>query len=200
MMKRMAFLALPVFLILLGSCASTSVSRLDPAKTVDLSGRWNDSDSQFVARAMIDDVLGRPWLSDFRDENKRKPVVIIGVIRNRSEEHIDAETFTKDIERELTNSNRVTFVANAEEREAVRSERFDQQAQANPETIKRLRQETGADFYLRGVITSTTDAVEGKRVVAYKVDLELIHIETNEKAWIGSKEIKKLITQSKNKP
>jgi penicillin-binding protein activator len=199
MMKRIAFFAAPVFIILLGSCATT-VSRLDPAQTVDLSGRWNDSDSQFVAQAMVDDVLGRPWLSDFQGANKRKPVVIIGVIRNRSEEHINAETFTKDIERELINSNRVAFVASAEEREAVRSERFDQQLQANPDTIKRLHQETGADFYLRGVINSTTDAVEGKRLVAYKVDLELISIETNEKAWIGTKEIKKLITQSSFKP
>ena len=199
MMKRIAFFAVPVLAILLGSC-QTTVTRVDPTETIDLSGRWNDSDSKLVAQAMVDDVLDRPWLSDFRDTNRRKPVIIIGVIRNRSEEHINAETFTNDIERELINSNRVSFVASADEREAVRSERFDQQVQANPDTIKRLRQETGADFYLHGTINSTTDAVEGKRVVAYKVDLELINIETNEKAWIGTKEIKKLIKQSDFKP
>lgn len=199
MMKRVAFFVAPLFVILLGSCATT-VSRIDPAETVDLSGRWNDTDSKSVAQAMIDDVLDRPWLSDFRAENKRKPVVIVGAIRNRSEEHISSETFTNDIERVLINSNKVSFVASAEERDAVRSERFDQQLQSNPDTIKRLRQETGADFYLHGVINSTTDAVEGKRVVSYKVDLELINIETNEKAWIGTHEIKKLITQSSFKP
>jgi len=33
--------------------------------------------------------------------------------------------------------------------------------------------------------------------VLYKVTLELINIETNEKVWIGTKEIKKLIEQRK---
>ena len=42
--------------------------------------------------------------------------------------------------------------------------------------------------------------VEGKKVVFYKVNLELINIETSEKVWIGDKEIKKVIGQSKYKP
>jgi len=199
-MRRFAFLALPVLLAVLGSCATNSVTRIATDTTVDLSGRWNDTDSRLVAQAMTSDVLDRPWLSDFRAANNRKPVVIVGTIRNRSEEHINAETFTKDIERELTNSNKVTFVANDQEREAVRQERLNQQTESSPETMKRLGQETGADFFLRGVIASTTDAVSGKRVVAYQIDLELIQMETNEKVWIGSKVIKKLIEQSQVSP
>jgi hypothetical protein len=38
-----------------------------------------------------------------------------------------------------------------------------------------------------------TDAVEGEKVVFYKVDLALTNIETNEQVWIGDKEIKKVI-------
>jgi len=179
------------------SCASRSVTRLAADTQVDLSGRWNDSDSQQVAQAMIDDVLRRPWLEDFRAQEGRKPVLIVGTIRNRSSEHIDASTFSKDIERELINSGRVSFVASRNERDEVRDERLDQQTEADPETIKRLGKETGADFFLSGLITSQTDAVEGKRVVLYKVDLELINIESNEKVWIGSKQIKKYVEQSK---
>ena len=190
---------MPVLLAFLGSCAS-SVTRLASDATVDLSGRWNDTDSRLVAQAMTSDVLNRPWLSDFLAANSRKPVVVVGAIRNRSEEHINTETFTNDIERELTNSNKVTFVANDQEREAVRLERLNQQSEASPETMKRLRQETGADFFFRGVIASTTDSVSGKRVVAYQIDLELVQMETNEKVWIGSKVIKKLIERSQASP
>jgi hypothetical protein len=35
--------------------------------------------------------------------------------------------------------------------------------------------------------------------VFYKVNLELINIESNEKVWIGDKQIKKVIEQSKRK-
>ncbi len=188
-----------VLALLLGSCTTYSVSRVSADTQIDLSGRWNDTDSRQVAQDMIDDVLRRPWLVDFVGRAGEKPVVIVGGIRNRSSEHIDSGIFTKDIERELINSGQVRFVASSEEREGVRDERMDQQIQANPETIARLGMETGADFYLGGVITSQTDAIEGKRVISYKVDLELIHIETNEKVWIGSKQIKKYIEQRRSK-
>ncbi|MBC8415777.1 MAG: penicillin-binding protein activator LpoB, partial [Candidatus Cloacimonetes bacterium] len=39
----------------------------------------------------------------------------------------------------------------------------------------------------------------GKAAKFYQVDMELINVETNEKVWIGSKEIKKIIQKSKAK-
>jgi uncharacterized protein (TIGR02722 family) len=194
----LCFAACAVFVFV--SCSSaTKVTRVASDTQIDLSGRWNDTDAQLVAEAMISDVLRRPWINDFTGENGRKPVVIVGEIRNRSREHIETLIFTKSLERELINSGKVKFVANSAEREGVRSERMNQQTDASPETMKRLGQETGADFYMGGVITSETDRVDGERVVFYKVNLELINMESNEKVWIGDKEIKKFIEQSKYK-
>jgi hypothetical protein len=87
----------------------------------------------------------------------------------------------------------VEFVANTLQRDDVREERLEQRDWASDETVKKLREETGADFILLGAIKSITDQVEGKRVVSYQTDLELINIETNVKAWIGTKKIKKAI-------
>jgi penicillin-binding protein activator len=184
------------------SCASgpsRTVTRVSSDTQIDLSGRWNDTDAQQVANAMITDVLARPWLGDFTGANQRKPVVIVGDVKNRSSEHIETLVFTKSLERELINSGKVKFVASSDERSGVQNELLAQQSEASPETMKRLGQATGADFYLGGVITSVTDAVDGKRVVFYKVNLELINVETSEKVWIGDKEIKKFIGQSKYK-
>ncbi|MDR1931692.1 MAG: penicillin-binding protein activator LpoB [Spirochaetales bacterium] len=183
------------------SCSSTrSVTRVSADTQIDLSGRWNDTDAQLVAEAMIADVLRRPWISDFTGANDKKPVVIVGDVRNRSTEQIETLVFTKSLEKELINSGKVRFVASEAERAGVREERMNQQTEASPESMKRLGQETGADFYLGGVITSVTDRVDGQRVVFFKVNLELIDMETNEKVWIGDKEIKKIIEQSRYKP
>jgi penicillin-binding protein activator len=203
-MKRLlpAYTVLLLSALVFASCASgpsRTVTRVSADTQIDLSGRWNDTDAQQVANAMITDVLARPWLGDFTGENKRKPVVIVGEVKNRSSEHIETLVFTKSLERELINSGKVKFVASANERSGVQNELLAQQSEASPETMKRLGQETGADFYLSGVITSVTDAVEGKRVVFYKVNLELINIETNEKVWIGDKQIKKVVGQAKYK-
>lgn len=198
-MKIAKTFALISLTILVASCATPSrtVERTAADTQTDLSGRWNDTDARLVAEEMIDDLLNRPWLNRFSSDAGREPVVIVGTVRNLSSEHIDTNTFINDIERELVNSGMVRFVAAASQREELRSERMDQQTQASQDTIARLGEETGADFMLQGSISSVVDAVEGQRAVFYQVDMELISIETNEKVWLGQKEIKKVIEQSK---
>jgi penicillin-binding protein activator len=186
-------------LILSGCGASKTVTRVEPNEQIDLSGDWNDTDSRLVAEGMIKDVLGQPWLTGFTGDKKRTPVVIVGTVRNRTTEHIATTAFIKNLERELINSGRVEFVANKEERQEVRDERQDQQEFSSAETLKKFQQETGADFMLRGDITSIVDAEGGQQVKYYQVNLELVNIETNKKAWIGEKKIKKLVAQSGSK-
>lgn len=200
-MSRLAVICFIMGAMLLVSCATTSrsVERTSADTTIDLSGRWNDTDSRLVAEEMIADVLQRPWLEEFTTVQSKKPILVVGKVRNKSSEHIATATFIKELERELTNSGKVKFVAGDSEREDVRKEREDQQSQAREDTAKKLAAETGADFMLQGTISSVEDAVEGKKVVYYQIDLELVHIETNEKSWIGTKKIKKVISQDKNK-
>ena len=191
-----AVVLLTVFI--LASCASTQVKRTETDEVIDLSGRWNDTDSRLVAEEMVSDSLSRAWLSDYTAAKGAKPVLIVGTIRNKSSEHIETGVFIKDIERELINSGKVKFVASKIERDEIREERKDQQTFATMESVKDLVAETGADFMMIGQIASVTDAVDGKKVVLYQVDMEIINLESNEKVWIGSKEVKKLIKKSKS--
>lgn len=182
--------------VLLGGCATTTVDRVDIEDVKDLSGRWNDTDSRLVSEEMIRNCLGRSWVSDFVAATNREPVVIVGTVRNLSSEHIETLTFTTDLERELINSGTVKCVANPLQRQEVRQERKEQQAFSRQEAAKRLAAETGADYMLSGSVKTIRD-IEGRQEVKfYQVDLELIHIETNEKAWIGSKKIKKFVRRS----
>jgi hypothetical protein len=198
---KLAIVGLFVIMIILAGCASTTrtVERVSAEEVSDQSGNWNDTDSRLVAEQMIKDLMYRPWIQDFALEEDRKPVVVVGTIRNFSSEHIQADIFIKDIERELINSGKVKFVAGIKERDDVREERMEQQSYASDETAKRLAAESGADFMLQGGIKSNTDASGGKAVKFYQVDLELINVESNEKVWIGSKEIKKYVKKNKVK-
>lgn len=186
-------------LLLIGCGSSKKVYRIDPETQTDLSGRWNDTDARLVAQEMISDCLSRPWLTNFAKASGNNPVVTVGTIRNKSSEHIDVEVFTADFERELINSGQVRFVAAKDFRQEIREERFEQQEFASPETMKKIRNETGADFILMGAIKTIVDEVEGIRVVYYQTDLEMINIESMEKVWIGTKKIKKEISKSKTK-
>ncbi len=185
-------IALSLAVIVIASCGRT-VTRVSPDQQIDLSGRWNDTDSKMVAEEMIEDVLSRPWRDQFANSEGRKPVVIVGMVQNKSSEHIESETFIKDLEREFINSGMIRVVQNALFREKMREERADQQEFASPETQAKWGRELGADFMMFGVITSITDSYKKEKVVSYKVNLELANLETNEKVWIGDKEIKKYI-------
>ena len=204
-MKRRFLYLISLFLFLgfmMAACASGPVvKRKEVDETIDLSGRWNDTDSRMVAEEMIKDSLGRPWMARFSQKHGGKvPVVIVGTVRNRSHEHINTQIFTKNLERELINSGLVDFVASKSERKELREEKKDQASgYTSTKTTKSLTEEIGADFMLQGSINSIKDSIKGKYVILYQVNLELIEIETNRKVWIGEKQIKKLVKRSKHK-
>lgn len=182
-----------IICLLFTAGCSRKVTRVNPNQQIDLSGRWNDTDSKMVAAEMIKDVTNRPWRQNFFDRTNKKPTVIVGIISNKSHEHIEAETFIKDMEREWINTGMVRVVQNAEFREKIRQERADQQNYASQETQKKWGKELGADYMLFGTINSVVDEYNKKKAVLYKVNLELVDMETNEKVWLGDKEIKKFI-------
>ena len=189
--------ALLAALAAVGGCASTSVSRVDAATTTDLSGRWNDTDSRLVAEGMIKEALAQPWLSTFTNATKKPPVVVVGTVVNRSTEHINVQAFISDLERELTNSGKVTFVAGKGQREEVREERREQAANALESTQKPPGKEIGADYLLRGSIISILDEAEGTKAIFYQVDLEMVDISSNVKSWFGQKKIKKVVERKR---
>jgi penicillin-binding protein activator len=170
-----------------------NVSRIDVDEQKDISGSWNDVDSRMTSDAMIEQVLAEDWLKNHMATEKEQPVVIVGMVKNKSHEHIDAETFMKDIERSFIASKKVRVVQGGEKREELRGERADQQTNSSVSTMKQWGLEVGADYMMQGSINSIVDAYKRQKVVYYQVDLELTNLETNEIVWIGEKKIKKFV-------
>ncbi|MHB9147050.1 MAG: penicillin-binding protein activator LpoB [Candidatus Amoebophilus sp.] len=195
MEHRKIFSYLILLFLTLVSTECGSIKRISTSQVTDLSGRWNDTDARLVAEEMTQDVIKRPWRPSFISIYQRQPILVVGDILNKSHEHIDAEPFIKDIERELINTQSVRIVTHGAFREKVRKERQDQQDTASTEVQKKLGRELGADFMLFGTINAIVDTkAEGKhRVVFYQVNLELADLATNEIVWIGDKKIKKYI-------
>jgi len=181
-----------------GGCgAETKVTRVDSGVVTDLSGRWNDTDSRMVAEAMVKDALEYPWLNNFSSSKKRQPVVVVGTIVNSSTEHISTQIFVTDLERELTNSQKVTFVAGKGNRDEVRTERKEQAMFAREDTQKSPGKEIGADYMMAGTISTILDEADGTKAVFYQVDLQMIDLESNAKVWYGQKKIKKVIEKKR---
>lgn len=180
-----------------GCGAETKVTRVDAGVVTDLSGRWNDTDSRMVAESMVKEALEYPWLNNFSQTKRRQPVVVVGTVLNNSHEHINVQTFVTDLERELTNSQKITFVAGKTEREEVRTERKEQAMYAKEDTQKAPGKEIGADYMMKGTIATILDEADGTKAMFYQVDLQMVDLESNAKVWFGQKKIKKVIEKKR---
>lgn len=191
MLNRTALLLL-ITVALAVSCAR-SVTRISPDTEIDLSGRWNDTDSRKVADQMIYDLFNSQDFKTYAEEKGKKPVIIVGSILNRTSEHIDADNYIRKFEFVIHNSKVADLVESSQFRDELRRERAGQQDFADPATIKEFGRELGADLMLFGEMTSETDDYNNRRVVNYVTTLFLTDIETNRRVWYGQNEIKKLI-------
>lgn len=188
---------LTLFIVMVG--CSTKVSRVETSSTMDLTGRWNDTDSRLVADELIRDCLSHTWLTKYDSILRKKPVVIVGKIENKSHEHISTETFVKDIQRALLNSGRVEFVADKNERDQIRDEKADQASNASAPTAKSSGEESGADLMMIGTINTIVDQEGKKAVVFYQTNMEMVEIESHKTVWIGENKIKKYVERTNTK-
>jgi uncharacterized protein (TIGR02722 family) len=197
MLKRAFPLALALsslaLVAILAGCSGRTVTRVDPGTQIDLSGNWNDVDSQNVAADLTEAITYAAWIENHRADHGDRPVLIVGTIRNKTVEHIPMKTLTADIERDFINSGRVLVVASPEEREQVRQERGEQQDFASEETMKAWGREMGADYMLLGELNTIIDAYDGNEVKFYQTDVYLVDLETNVKVWAGQTKTKKAI-------
>jgi len=196
-MKALLVVALCMVVVIGLSCQKKVVTRLETDQVTDISGRWNDTDSRMVSETMVTDCLNHPWLSEHLRDASKNPAVIVGIIRNKSSEHIAVNTFISDIERAFVNSGLVDVVASATDRVELRDERADQARYADEATVKEFGRELGADYMLNGDISTIIDQEKDTKVVYYQVDLTLTDIETNRKVWIGQEKIKKLVEKKR---
>lgn len=200
-MKKFAFLFAVVFTgLIMVSCGSTKVSRVDSDEVIDLDGYWNESDVRIVCDSLIEECISSPRIAKFEGQQGRAPVVIIDSIRNQSSEHIDTSIVEKKFQTAIINSGVMEFVSSSTERQALREEKADQADHSTYDTAKEMDQETGADFMLKGSVKTIVQSAGDKTVRTYYVYAELNDIKTNKIVWMAENDsIKKVIKRQKAK-
>ena len=142
---------------------------------------------------MGNELLTSEALKAYAEKLDGKPAIIVGLVRNKTSEHIDADNFIKKLEVIIFNSGIADLVESDTFRDKLRQERAQQQDFAASATVSQWGMEAGADLMLFGEMTSETDIYNKRRVVNYIITLFLTDMETNKRIWYGQKEIKKFI-------
>ncbi|MEO0813401.1 MAG: penicillin-binding protein activator LpoB [Myxococcota bacterium] len=198
MRKGLIFLAV-ISLAATSACGGggRKVSRISANTTTDLSGKWNDTDARLTAEALIQDCFSSAWLPNHLEDEGSKPAVSVGRIVNKSDEQIDGQVFTKNIERAMVNSGRVRVLAqrDGELDEVMAEQDLGMSGRVSDETAPSVGNMRGADYVIVGRISSITDQIGGQATKFYQINFELLNTTTRDKVWVGEHKIKKAISQ-----
>ena len=195
-MKLLTTLALGAIVTAAGLAGCTrewDIDRRDPQEVTDLDYRFNDTDARKIAQGVSEDALSKPWLDNWlREHGGGRPMIVVGNVRNETDEYLDPAMFTSPVEETLLNSGRVRLKAQRELRAELRDERLDIDFN-DPASVKRAAMEVNADLMLVGAIRlDSQKSRSGNRMIRYyQATLEFIDVETAEKLWIHNEEIKK---------
>ncbi len=184
-----AFLVLIAALLVGGTACQKqrSVIERDPTQDPLLAVRFNASDAQQVAQANIEHLAQRPFFQQFQAAQGRKPIIVFGGVRDLSYPGTSTEFLTNPIMEFFVNESVARVISERDLRDAVRMERLDTEF-TNPDFIKAVRNELGADFILFGELTNDEERATNRNSPTlesntYLVNLRLLDVETLEVVW-----------------
>lgn len=153
-----------------------------------LDDKFNESDMRMIADTMVTSLAGAPIIS----EAKKRPVVLVTLTKNRTQEHIDMKSLTDKIRVALVKSGKFRFTDKDVRSEIA--EELDYQGESgyvDPANARKKGKQIGANYFLTGEVTDRVQEVGGKKYVYYKATFNLVGIESGLIDWTDEKEIRK---------
>jgi len=153
-----------------------------------LDDKFNETDMRQIADTMVKS-LTESWVVK---DSKKPPVVLITMVKNRTEEHIDMKSMTDKIRVAVLKSGKFRF--GEKEARGEMAEELDYQNQSgyvDPSTARAKGKQIGANYFLSGEITDRVQQVGDKKYVYYKCTFNLINIQTGLLDWSDEKELRK---------
>ncbi len=179
---------LTLFLAACGSQQFTQGQYDDLAEDRLLDDKFNEGDMRRIADAMVQSLTNSTVIASA----KKRPVVLVTLVKNRSEEHIDMKSMTDKIRVALVKSGKFQFTE--KETRADLAEEMQYQTQSgyvDPATARKTGKQVGADYFLTGEISDRVQEVGRKKYVYYKATFNLVNIQTGILDWTDEKEIRK---------
>ncbi len=186
------FGALALHTIFLAGCASERAFTKGEYDDVDevrlLDDKFNESDAAALVEEMIGSMATHPIFAD----SKVPPVVQVEMVRNKTSEHIDTKNLTDALRTNLIKSGKVRF-SNKEDREVLGQEVDYQNESGRVAKKSRKKRDggVGADYILTGDLISNVQQVGNRKLVFYKLTLNLTNLTTGLIDWSDEKPIRK---------
>ena len=186
------FAAVSIFsLLMTSSCggpkAFTKGEYDDPERVELLDDKFNEADMQAMSQTIVDSITACPEITDA----KKKPTVIVDLVKNNTEEHIDIEMLTDKIRTALSKKRTVKFIDKSARETMDEEYRYNEAGNVAKEKMKSRGKQTGADYLMRGALATNVQQVGNDKFIYYKLTMHLTNVETSEIDCTEEKEIRK---------
>jgi len=153
-----------------------------------LDDKFNESDAVFLIQDMVGSMAENPVFKDARVP----PVVQVEGVRNKTSEHIDTKSLTDSLRTSLIKTGRVRF-SNKEDRDTLHDEvdYQNESGRVRKDTQKRRDGGIGADYILTGDLISNVQEVGSRKLIFYKLTLNLTNLSSGIIEWSDEKPIRK---------
>ncbi|MBU1113960.1 MAG: penicillin-binding protein activator LpoB [Bacteroidetes bacterium] len=180
--KIILVLSLLFISLMFFSCSSA----IPIEKTIVVENKtWDTNDAEAIADSIVSKLLLSTWKTEFT--SKRKPKIFIGSVKNLTNEEIDTNLISKNIERSFVNDGQVTLITSKEKREEVRAHRKNTVDFANKKEFKKYLKDSKADFFIDGTFNLTSDSLNKPLLKKYHLLLNVTDIKKFES--VSSKNI-----------
>ena len=169
---------------------SKAIKYGDAAEVETTTTGFGSTDLQQIAAKMVDSVLTFPPVVEITA--KRRPVMFVDTIKNKTTEHIDTESVTDTISTRLLRSGKFRFVDMT--KVAAVKKQLDYQSDSgmvNQNAAMQMGQQIGAEYMLYGNLSSIVKRNSSRKDVYYKFTLKLMHLQSGIVEWSDEKEIRK---------
>ena len=181
--------------LILSGCASNKVAYGDAGAVETMNTDFGSTDLQMVAGKMVDSLLTFPPIVDLT--SKRRPVMFVDAIKNKTSEHIDMESITDTISSKVLRSGKFRFV-DMTRVEAVQKQLAyqNESGMVNQSSAMSMGRQIGAEYMMYGNLSSIIKRNGNSKDVYYKFTMKVMHVETGIVEWSDEKEIRKTSKKS----
>lgn len=176
---------------LLAAACSHRVEEIDPNAQETINVQLSFADLRSIANEMTQSFLDSDvWGGD-------KPRIVFGGVRNRTTEHVDAESITDTIRTALIQSRKFTVLASDQGIAEIEKETSYQQSGAvDQNAAVELGKQLGAEYVFYGTLRELRKERSGKVAAWYTFTLNAVNTQTRQMVWAQNEEVARMEEKS----
>jgi len=179
----------------LTGCAGTTVQYGDAGSAKPISTEFGSSDLQQIAESLVDSMTTFPPVVELT--GKRRPVLTVDKVKNKTMQHIDTESITDSIRARLIKSGKFRFIDRTTDDQAIEEIKIQQESGlVDKATAVEFGKQSGAEFLLTANFSEIKQKAGGVTDVYYKFTMSLKNLKTGILEWSDEKEIRKIAKKS----